>query len=134
MNLEGRPGESQGVMFGSRFAAGESDRREDRRTVCIFQPHMHLVDDRAGPPADRVTVRVLLFARYAEVTGQDRITLELRPPATVADAVALLRARAPNGDSLPARPLAAVNQVHALLTDVLADGDEVALLPPLAGG
>lgn len=80
-----------------------------------------------------VTVHVLLFARYAEVVGGDTVTLELAAPATVADAVARLR-QAPGGAGLPPRPLCAVNLVQVPDTMPLASGDEVAILPPLAGG
>jgi molybdopterin converting factor small subunit len=80
-----------------------------------------------------VVVRVLLFARYAEVFGTDTLALELPAPATVADVIAHLRA-APGGDTLPPRPLCAVNLAQVPDTTPLAAGDEVALLPPLAGG
>jgi molybdopterin converting factor small subunit len=80
-----------------------------------------------------VTVRVLLFARYAEVLGADAVTLELSAPASVADALDRLRA-APGGAVLPPRPLCAVNLVQVRPTCALASGDEVAVLPPLAGG
>ena len=81
-----------------------------------------------------ITVRCRLFARYAEIAGTPEITLELPRPSTVADAVAFIRARIPGGNLLPARPLTALNAVHALLTEELHEGDELALLPPLAGG
>ena len=61
--------------------------------------------------------------------------LALPRPATVADAARRItpgRCRAPTG--LPARPLVAVNQVHASLDAPVRDGDEVAILPPMAGG
>lgn len=80
-----------------------------------------------------LTVRVLLFARYAEVFGADAVTLELAAPATVADVVTRLRA-APGGAELPPRPLCAVNLAQVTETAPLAAGDEVAILPPLAGG
>jgi molybdopterin converting factor small subunit len=38
------------------------------------------------------------------------------------------------GDRLPPDPLAAVNRVHAFADHPVEDGDEVAFLPPLAGG
>jgi molybdopterin synthase catalytic subunit len=81
-----------------------------------------------------VRVRCRLFARYAEVMGVEEVELEVPRPATVADAVALLRSRLPRGQLLPAHPLVARNRVHALAGDALADGDELAILPPLAGG
>ena len=75
-----------------------------------------------------------LFARYAEITGSEEVALDLPEPATVADAVLLLRAKVPNGELLPERPLVALNQEHVLPEDCLREGDELALLPPLAGG
>lgn len=79
-------------------------------------------------------VRCRLFARYAEVTGHDEVELDLPPGASIADAVAALRARLPRGHLLPDRPLVTRNLQHAFARDPVADGDELALLPPLAGG
>ena len=62
------------------------------------------------------------------------VELEMPGPATVAEAVAAIRDRLPRGHLLPERPLVARNNAHALPGDVLEDGDELALLPPLAGG
>ncbi len=81
-----------------------------------------------------VSVRCRLFARYAEVVGVHDLTLDLPRGATVADAVACVRNRVHNGHLIPVRPLAAVNHAHVLPDHVLAEGDELALLPPLAGG
>jgi molybdopterin converting factor small subunit len=83
---------------------------------------------------DSIRVECRLFARYAELTGVERATLELARSATVADAVRAFRATVPGGAGLPERPLVAVNQEHALPGSRLADGDELAFLPPLAGG
>ena len=90
------------------------------------------------PPASTSTtptlaVRVLLFARYAELVGRETLELMLPPAATLAHAVAAVRAL-PGGERIPERPLAAVNRRQAVPDAALADGDEVALLPPLAGG
>lgn len=85
-------------------------------------------------PASSLTVRLLLFATYADLAGRDQVTLEVPAPATVADVVRLFRASWPGADRVPDRPMAAVNRVHAQLDTVVHEGDEVALLPPLAGG
>lgn len=85
-------------------------------------------------PSTAIRVTVRLFAQYAELVGADAIPLELPPGATVADAVAAVRQQANNGQKLPSRPLAAVNLAHVLPEQRLANGDELALLPPLAGG
>jgi len=79
-------------------------------------------------------VRVRFFARYAELVGQDELRLSLPLPATVADVVRRMRDEIPGASAIPERPLAAVNLRHVQLDARVADGDEVALLPPLAGG
>jgi molybdopterin converting factor small subunit len=87
----------------------------------------------AAAPAT-ISVSCRLFARYAEILGREECRLTLPMPATVADAVRQLRRTLPQGSRLPEQPLAAVNRAHARPETLLADGDEVALLPPLAGG
>jgi molybdopterin synthase catalytic subunit len=81
-----------------------------------------------------VHVRMLLFARYAEVVGVEACDLALSPSATVADALVELRLRYPAADVLPSRPLCARNHSQVAMEDEVRDGDELALLPPLAGG
>ena len=86
-----------------------------------------------GPTDERLRVTVLLFARYAEEFGASSLTLELAAPATIASVLDELR-RGPRGARLPANPLVARNQEHARMDTLLAEGDEVAVLPALAGG
>ncbi len=80
-----------------------------------------------------MTTRVLLFASYAEAFGASSIELSLDAGATVRDLLARVKAMAP-GHALPPAPLVAVNQRYAPPEQRLADGDEVALIPPVAGG
>lgn len=94
---------------------------------------MHFRHDQVAS-APSLTVRCRLFARYAELAGISELTLELPHHSTVADAVIFLRARIPQGSLLPERPLTALNAVHALPHQELHEGDELALLPPMAGG
>lgn len=82
----------------------------------------------------RGTVRVRFFASYAELAGCDAAAVDVALPATVADVVRRVREQLPGTQALPPRPLAAVNLRHAKLEAPVAAGDEVALLPPLAGG
>jgi molybdopterin converting factor small subunit len=81
-----------------------------------------------------MTVRVLLFATYADLLGRTLVEVALPSPATVADVLSELRDLHPVAGRLPPRPLVALNQVHARLDSPVADGDELALLPPMAGG
>jgi molybdopterin converting factor small subunit len=83
--------------------------------------------------ASTVTVRVLLFGSYAEALGQASLSLVIAAPATVAAVLQVLR-RQPGGERLPERPLTAVNLEQARLDSPVKAGDEVAVLPPLAGG
>ena len=83
--------------------------------------------------ASTVTVRVLLLASYAEAAGQASVTLTLPAPATVGSVLRQLRTLAA-GARLPERPLCAVNLAHARLDTPVSAGDEIAILPPLAGG
>jgi molybdopterin converting factor subunit 1 len=80
------------------------------------------------------TLRVLFFARYAELVGRDEAELTVPTPATVAEVVRQVRLTFPGAAALPEHPLAAVNLRHAPLDAPVRPGDEVALLPPLAGG
>jgi molybdopterin converting factor small subunit len=84
-------------------------------------------------PPHTTTIRVLLFARYAELLGGARLELDLPFPATVGAAIAALRSR-PGGESLPARLFVARNLEQVTEDVALEAGDEVALLPPLSGG
>ena len=85
----------------------------------------------AAPPP--VSVRVLLFASYAESLGTDSLDLTLSSPATVGDVLARVRSVS-GGGVLPPKPLCARNLAHASPADLVSDGDEIAILPPLAGG
>jgi molybdopterin converting factor small subunit len=79
-------------------------------------------------------VSVRFFARYAELAGCTWSHVNVDPPATVADVIARVREVFPGTRDLPPRPLAALNQRQVKLDASVSDGDEVALLPPLAGG
>lgn len=81
-----------------------------------------------------ITVRLRYLARYAELLGVESEELAVAPTATVADVVAAVRSRHPAASQLPAKPLCAVNFRQARWGDPVAAGDEVALLPPVAGG
>jgi molybdopterin converting factor small subunit len=80
-----------------------------------------------------IPVRVLLFASYAERLGHDSIDVQVAPRATVGEVLDQIRAL-PGGADLPTRPLCALNLAHVSLDHAVAGGDEIALLPPLAGG
>lgn len=76
---------------------------------------------------------VHLFARYAELLGTTRLEVELPDGATVADAVERVRGF-PGAGALPGRLLVARNLEQVGPEALVGPGDELALLPPLAGG
>jgi molybdopterin converting factor small subunit len=81
-----------------------------------------------------ITVRLLLFAAYAELAGADELELQVAAPARVADVLRVFRQQVAAADRLPPHPLVAVNQAHASPESAVQQGDEVAILPPMAGG
>lgn len=78
-------------------------------------------------------VRVLAFGRYAEVLGAESLEIGLPPSATVRELLQVIRER-PGGNLLPQQVLCAVNLRQVGADHRLQAGDELALLPPLAGG
>ena len=80
-----------------------------------------------------MTVTVLLFASYADALGKSAIELDVAPGSTVRDILGTLCAM-PGGDRLPPRPLVAVNQEYVSASTTLQGGEEVAVIPPVAGG
>lgn len=81
-----------------------------------------------------LSVRTLFFAAYRELLGRSELDVELPEGATVADLVVRLRERGAPFDGLPVEPTIAVNRVYAPLSASLGTGDEVAFIPPVAGG
>jgi molybdopterin converting factor subunit 1 len=80
-----------------------------------------------------MSVTVLLFASYADALGAASVSVDLPAGSTVADVLAELRGR-PGADRLPPAPLVAINQRYAGAASVIRAGDEVAVIPPVAGG
>lgn len=76
---------------------------------------------------------VLLFARYADELGGESVIVTLPATATAADVLAAIRAL-PGAERLPPSPIVAVNQRYARPADAVRPGDEIALIPPVAGG
>ena len=80
-----------------------------------------------------MTVTVLLFASYADALGMQSMSLDVTADATVGDVLGYVRAL-PGAERLPSRPLVAVNETYAKADRLLRAGDEVAIIPPVAGG
>jgi molybdopterin synthase catalytic subunit len=89
---------------------------------------------RRSDTSDRLRIRVRLFAIQRELAGTREVALELPLGSTVEDAWAAVVARHPALG--PGRPSVrfARNGDYADATTALAEGDEVAFIPPVSGG
>ncbi len=79
-------------------------------------------------------IRVVAFARIREILGDGTSERELRDGATVADLWDELGRDFPALSPLRASTRFARNGAFARPGDALAEGDELALLPPFGGG
>ena len=79
-------------------------------------------------------ITLKLFGSLREAEGESTLFVELPEGSVVADLRAWLAERNPLVDKLGDRLAASVNLEIAELSDVLEEGDEVAFLPPVAGG
>jgi molybdopterin synthase catalytic subunit len=81
-----------------------------------------------------VRITALLFGQAREFAGADRLELDLEPPATVASAFAAIKHRHAKLAEMERSLLFAVNEEYATASHTLADGDRLAVLPPVSGG
>jgi molybdopterin converting factor small subunit len=78
--------------------------------------------------------RIQLFASWSDTLGPS-VEVELPAGARVQDLLETLTAQAKSKSIKPLpRPLVAVNQRYAKPEQPLAPGDEIAIIPPVAGG
>ncbi len=80
-----------------------------------------------------MNITVQFFASYADRLGRSSIEIQLPDGATVRDLTRSIAAL-PAASGLPLNPLIAVNHEYASPAMLLATGDEVAVIPPVAGG
>lgn len=79
-------------------------------------------------------VRVLYFGALKDIFLKEHDTLELPPSSTVGTLLDHYRRAAPGHGDFWDILAVAVNTEYANLSHRLADGDEVAMLPPVSGG
>jgi molybdopterin converting factor small subunit len=79
-------------------------------------------------------VRARLFAIQRELAGTREVALDLPADATIEDAWAALVGQFPVLAPGRSSVRFARNGVYADLRDRLADGDELACIPPVSGG
>jgi molybdopterin converting factor small subunit len=79
-------------------------------------------------------IRLVFLALYRDLVGAAETSVDVPSGATAHDVVRVLRAGGPPWGRLPEAPVVARNLEYVTLDAVLADGDELALLPPVSGG
>ena len=79
-----------------------------------------------------VTIR--LFAGLREIAGAGEVVRDVPAPATVAAAWETLTREWPALTPYRTSLSCAVNAEYARFSDAIAEGDEVAFLPPVSGG
>lgn len=88
-------------------------------------------------PSPLLQVRVRLFAGLREAAGWGERRLQVSAGATPGSLwrqLQLADAWPSGGEPLPAGLRVAINQRFAAADTALADGDELAFLPPISGG
>lgn len=79
-------------------------------------------------------VRARFFASHRERTGRDRWEVELPDGATIADLITRAGEQFPSLRPMLGSARFALNREYAETGSVLQQGDEVAFVPPVAGG
>ena len=79
-------------------------------------------------------VNLLYFASFRDITGSAEEPRDLPDGTRVGDLWRTLKTEHPRFAAFPAMPPAAVNHEYVGGETILRDGDEVAFLPPVAGG
>ena len=83
---------------------------------------------------DSITINVLLFGACRETAGAGELSCSLASPATAANVWDELKRQFPALAGFERNALVAVNEEHARMEHPLADGDTVAIFPPVSGG
>jgi molybdopterin converting factor subunit 1 len=81
-----------------------------------------------------MTVRLLFFAVLRDIAGTDQRELALPEGTTAREVWQSLRTEFSKLADYTAPPMTAVNESYADPDVVLRDGDELAFIPPVAGG
>jgi molybdopterin synthase catalytic subunit len=82
----------------------------------------------------KVKVRVKFFSVHREVVGKKELEIELRGKTSINEVLKLLITDYPKIRKLMDSTIISLNHNNANGSELLKDGDEVALFPPVGGG
>jgi molybdopterin converting factor subunit 1 len=81
-----------------------------------------------------VKVRLLYFAVLRDIAGSSAAEIELPAGARAVDVWERLRAEHRELADYRRPPMVAVNEEYVAADQILSEGDELAFIPPVAGG
>ena len=84
--------------------------------------------------SNKVQVRLLFFASIKDIVGARQIEVEIPSGTTVGKLLELLEEKYPRLAGYRSILLTSVNEEYAKPEATIADGDEVAIFPPVSGG
>ena len=79
-------------------------------------------------------VRLRLFGPLKDTSAAEDVSRDLAEGQTVSALIASLRREGLLPEKLLLASAVAVNHIYAKPTQILQDGDEVAIIPPVSGG
>jgi molybdopterin converting factor subunit 1 len=79
-------------------------------------------------------IKVKLFAAHRQLLGRREVDLQVANGATIIDVWRALKDEHPQLAHLSDTLVAARNHDYAALDAMVADGDEIAFIPPVSGG
>jgi molybdopterin converting factor subunit 1 len=84
--------------------------------------------------SNKVQVRLLFFASIKDIVGARQIDVEVPSGSTVGHLLGMLEEKYPRIAGYRSILLTSVNEEYAKPDTTIADGDEVAIFPPVSGG